>query len=315
MTLAATEHSTDYLRALPGDDVRQILWRFADRYDLQMLVQSVRAVARGPVARLVAGGARNTHEWTPDKTGAAPGLRRIRHHRRVHGPVPGRLHRRSQEPGARAGGLRARLGGRRRRHRQPGRMPGPLPHPRARHPRTARPLHGPLRPAAARRRPQALARRLLPHRAHPLRGRRNRHAGRQGARRRVEGRRGAHAARRKARPLHHQHGVRQLRDRRRGIGRPAHQGHLHGDPGRDRPRHLRPRHAHPQAGPPALFHPRPHLQPERPGQPHHRRLHREGRRDRAALQPRRNHRGGLPPHPRHGRHHDLGQAALAPSSR
>src|SRR5260370_11150119 len=67
MTLAAIDHSTDYLRALPGDDVRQILWRFADRYDLQMLVQSVRAVARGPVARLVAGGARNTHEWTPDK--------------------------------------------------------------------------------------------------------------------------------------------------------------------------------------------------------------------------------------------------------
>src|SRR3954462_11148018 len=32
-----------------------------------MLVQSVRAVARGPVARLVAQGARNTHEWTADK--------------------------------------------------------------------------------------------------------------------------------------------------------------------------------------------------------------------------------------------------------
>ena len=54
MTLAAIEHPTDYLRALPGDDVRQIMWRFANRYDLQMLVQSVRAVARGPVARLVA---------------------------------------------------------------------------------------------------------------------------------------------------------------------------------------------------------------------------------------------------------------------
>ena len=61
------EHPTEYLRALPGDDVRQILWRFSDRYDLQMLVQSVRAVARGPVARLVAEGARNTHEWTPGK--------------------------------------------------------------------------------------------------------------------------------------------------------------------------------------------------------------------------------------------------------
>src|ERR1035437_8001378 len=67
MTLAALDRPTEYLRALPGDDVRQILWRFSDRYDLQMLVQSVRAVARGPVARLVAQGARNTHEWTPEK--------------------------------------------------------------------------------------------------------------------------------------------------------------------------------------------------------------------------------------------------------
>ena len=55
------------LRTLPGDDVRQILWRFADRYDLQMLVQSARGVARGPVARLVADGGRNTHEWTEEK--------------------------------------------------------------------------------------------------------------------------------------------------------------------------------------------------------------------------------------------------------
>jgi alkylation response protein AidB-like acyl-CoA dehydrogenase len=43
------------------------MWRYADRYDLQMLVQSARGVARGPVARLVAEGARNTHEWTPEK--------------------------------------------------------------------------------------------------------------------------------------------------------------------------------------------------------------------------------------------------------
>jgi alkylation response protein AidB-like acyl-CoA dehydrogenase len=67
VTQAATETKTESLRALPGDDVRQILWRFEDRFDLQMLVQSVRAVARGPVARLVAEGARNTHEWTPGK--------------------------------------------------------------------------------------------------------------------------------------------------------------------------------------------------------------------------------------------------------
>ncbi len=67
MAVAASEVQKEYLRALPGDDIRQILWRFADRYDLQMLVQSVRAVARGPVARLVAQGARNTHEWTAEK--------------------------------------------------------------------------------------------------------------------------------------------------------------------------------------------------------------------------------------------------------
>src|SRR5690349_1513773 len=67
MPLATPQTPTEHLRALPGDDVRQILWRFAGRYDLQMLVQSVRAVARGPVARLVAAGARNTHDWTPEK--------------------------------------------------------------------------------------------------------------------------------------------------------------------------------------------------------------------------------------------------------
>src|SRR5512140_2042948 len=55
------------LRTLPGDDVRQIMWRFADRYDLQMLVQSTRAVARGPVARLAAGGAWAEHGWSDQK--------------------------------------------------------------------------------------------------------------------------------------------------------------------------------------------------------------------------------------------------------
>ncbi|MCM2323341.1 MAG: acyl-CoA/acyl-ACP dehydrogenase [Oligoflexia bacterium] len=55
------------LQTLPGDDVRQIMWRFAERYDLQMVVQSARGVARGPVARLVAAGGRNSHEWTEGK--------------------------------------------------------------------------------------------------------------------------------------------------------------------------------------------------------------------------------------------------------
>jgi len=55
------------LKTLPGDDVRQIMWRFADRYDLQMLVQSSRSVARSVVARLVADGERNNHDWTEKK--------------------------------------------------------------------------------------------------------------------------------------------------------------------------------------------------------------------------------------------------------
>lgn len=55
------------LRTLPGDDIRQIMWRYADRYDLQMVIQSTRSVARSAVARAVAEGQRNTHEWTETK--------------------------------------------------------------------------------------------------------------------------------------------------------------------------------------------------------------------------------------------------------
>lgn len=60
------------LKTLPGDDVRQIMWRYSDRYDIQMVVQSSRGVARGLVARLVAEGQRNTHDWTPQKAELFP---------------------------------------------------------------------------------------------------------------------------------------------------------------------------------------------------------------------------------------------------
>ena len=63
----ATVIEEKIMLTLPGDAVRQIQWRFADRFDLQMLVQSARGVARGTVAQLVAAGERNTHEWTPGK--------------------------------------------------------------------------------------------------------------------------------------------------------------------------------------------------------------------------------------------------------
>jgi len=72
MPVVTDTESTPALQTLPGDDVRQLMWRFADRYDLAMLVQSARTVARGPVARLVAQGARNSHEWTPEKASLLP---------------------------------------------------------------------------------------------------------------------------------------------------------------------------------------------------------------------------------------------------
>ncbi|MDZ7371547.1 MAG: acyl-CoA/acyl-ACP dehydrogenase [candidate division KSB1 bacterium] len=57
----------EMIKTLPSDDIRAVMWRYADRYDLQMLVQSVRSAARGPVARAVAAGARRSHEWTEEK--------------------------------------------------------------------------------------------------------------------------------------------------------------------------------------------------------------------------------------------------------
>ncbi|MGA8877993.1 MAG: acyl-CoA dehydrogenase family protein, partial [Candidatus Korobacteraceae bacterium] len=69
MAISAPKLRSETIQTLPNDSVRQILWRFAERYDLQMLVQSAREVARGPVARLVAKGARANHEWTAAKAG------------------------------------------------------------------------------------------------------------------------------------------------------------------------------------------------------------------------------------------------------
>ena len=71
-TASASAPSVPGLQTLPSDELRACLWRFAERMDLAMLVQSVRAVARGPVARLVANGARNSHEWTEEKASLLP---------------------------------------------------------------------------------------------------------------------------------------------------------------------------------------------------------------------------------------------------
>ncbi len=55
------------MKMLPGDEVRQIMWRFAERYDIQMAVAGARSVARGLVAKLVADGQRKSHDWTAEK--------------------------------------------------------------------------------------------------------------------------------------------------------------------------------------------------------------------------------------------------------
>ena len=72
MPATATSPAVETLRTLPNDDIRQLMWRFADRYELHMLIQGARTVARGPVAQLVAAGGRNSHDWTPEKASLLP---------------------------------------------------------------------------------------------------------------------------------------------------------------------------------------------------------------------------------------------------
>ena len=246
MPTPAVKTHPDTLRTLPGDDIRQLMWRFADRYDLQMLVQSARGVARGPVARLVAerrperarvdARARTSSSPHYDASGITAAFMEPEEGGFISGPKNLALALTAFELAwVDAGAATGALAG----------LPRPLAHPRARHARAAAPLHEPRRAREARRGPQALARRVRAHRAHPLRRRRHRHAEREGARRRVEGGRGAGAAGREARPVHHEHGLRELRDRRGGHGRSAHQvllpRHPRGDRSRARSTAARPR--------------------------------------------------------------------------
>ena len=51
MSIANVEKKA-LMSTLPGDDVRQIMWRFSDRYEHQMVVQATRSVARGIVSAI-----------------------------------------------------------------------------------------------------------------------------------------------------------------------------------------------------------------------------------------------------------------------
>ena len=203
----------ELLRTLPSDAARQIQWRFADRYDLQMLVQSARAVARGPVARLVANGGRNSHEWTEAKAESARRIRYRRDHRRLHGT----------RSTAASSPARRIWRWRWLRLNWPGWTAAPRPpvwpvvwrwrrFTNAAPPEQQRQVHEVGRAASSRRRPQALAGRVLPDRAHPLRRRGYRHVEWESPHRRVEAGRRAGSAGGKARALHHQHRLCQFCD-------------------------------------------------------------------------------------------------------
>ncbi len=93
--MATSAHtSSPTMLTLPGDPVRQIQWRFANRFDLQMLVQSARTVARSTVAHMVAAGERNSHEWTPAKNEMMEAFDRSGITARFHGAGRRRIHHR-----------------------------------------------------------------------------------------------------------------------------------------------------------------------------------------------------------------------------
>jgi hypothetical protein len=250
----AAEKSFETLRTLPGDDVRQILWRFAG--PLRPADAGAVGARGGPRSGRPAGGGRRPQHARLDagEGRAAEGTSTNPASPASSWTRRGRLHRRAEEPGAGAGGFRAGLGGRRRRHRQPGRACLALSpiHERGTPEQRSHymSLCAPAQPGEDRS--PGAARSPSPSRSPTWASRPACWAARCAS---PSGRRaGAHPPGGQARPLHHQHGLRQLRHRRGGFGRPAHQGHLHGDPGGGRSGRLRPRHAHPQAGAPALLH-------------------------------------------------------------
>ena len=49
--MSAGSRKAETLRTLPDDDVRAILWRFAQRYDLQMLVQPLKELLTGQASK------------------------------------------------------------------------------------------------------------------------------------------------------------------------------------------------------------------------------------------------------------------------
>jgi len=227
MRATAIGKEVQTLRTLPGDDVRQILWRFAERYDLQMLINPCapwpaapwRALSPPAPAIRTPGPKRNSNccantttpaspacSWTSTTAATSPGRR----------TSPSRWWR-SSSPGWTAAPPPAAW--------RVGLALAPIHERGTNEQRTHY-----MQRCVTRRRSRAGARVVCPHRADPLRRRRNGAAVGQSQHRRMERRRRARPARHQARALHHRHGLRQLRHRRRGHRRRAHLQFLHGDP-------------------------------------------------------------------------------------
>jgi len=68
MTSVQSRDDAAMLPALPGDEVRSVMWRLTERPDLWEVAHAARSVARGLVATLVVEGERDTYEWTAKKS-------------------------------------------------------------------------------------------------------------------------------------------------------------------------------------------------------------------------------------------------------
>ena len=255
----------DTLRTLPGDDVRQIMWRYADRYDLQMVVQSARSLARSLVARLVAEGARHTHEWTDhkaqlldafDSSGLTALFMDPHQGGFIEGPKNLALALVAFELAwVDAGAATCSLG----------HQPGPGPHPREAAPPSSATTTWACacRPSPARTAPIFRGAFALTEPLPYVGVETNTLVGKLRVAKWEEGP-GAHPPGGQARPLHHRHGLRQFRHLPPWTPTtPRIKSSCIDHRGRHRPRPVRPWRAHPEDGAPALLHARPGVQRDR----------------------------------------------------
>jgi hypothetical protein len=238
---------------LPGDDVRQIMWRFADRYELHMLVQARAAWRAGrspgwspPAAQFARVDARKRPACSSTSTRAASPPRFLDPEQGgfIAGPKNLALALIAFElawvdAGAATGSLAGNLG------------LAPI-HERGTPEQRAKYIAGAAPPQAGRK-PQTGPRRVRAHRADAVRRRRNRHAGRQGARRGMEGRGEPMLQVDKRGRFITNMGFANVVTAAVDSGRSKNQGQLHGDSGGRRSRRLGPRHAHQKARPSAFL--------------------------------------------------------------